>query len=298
MSETKSALNEPNDRLIPVQQNLSSPRLATESVKAYGCDSGGAGGIISEVQSEAVVQQYVYATHQQYAQYFGSMQQQQPIEGHTVQQVEGRDINYSAVVAARQPHQNLPQSQQPIGAPYPSVNVQDDEANVAVTGKGGAHRGGLGGGGRGGKQAGVPGTSFNGSRVVNAAPQGPPGLFGPDDWACTSCGNVNWARRPKCNLCGAPKPGTVDQTRQGVGGGFKELDEKEIEEAKQRRKRFEEEDDDIYDDFGRVKKRHRTQQQQNSIRNGGGSNNNNYNKDKKGGKQKGALERLQGEWLV
>eukprot|EP00878_Enallax_costatus_P038278 GHUV01043467.1.p1 GENE.GHUV01043467.1~~GHUV01043467.1.p1 ORF type:complete len:122 (-),score=33.22 GHUV01043467.1:606-971(-) len=73
---------------------------------------------------------------------------------------------------------------------------------------------------------------------VVAAPQGPPGLFAPNDWACTSCGNTNWERRKTCNLCGAPKPGTVDTKREGQGGGFKELDEAELEESRRRRQQY------------------------------------------------------------
>ena len=31
------------------------------------------------------------------------------------------------------------------------------------------------------------------------------GLFSADDWSCSKCGNVNWARRNQCNMCNAPK---------------------------------------------------------------------------------------------
>lgn len=45
--------------------------------------------------------------------------------------------------------------------------------------------------------------------------------------------------------------------REGQAGGFKELDEQEIEEAKKRRKQQDDEDDELYDEFGRVKKKYR-----------------------------------------
>ncbi|TYH77082.1 hypothetical protein ES332_D04G129100v1, partial [Gossypium tomentosum] len=33
------------------------------------------------------------------------------------------------------------------------------------------------------------------------------GLFGPNDWPCPMCGNINWAKRMKCNICNTNKPG-------------------------------------------------------------------------------------------
>lgn len=86
---------------------------------------------------------------------------------------------------------------------------------------------------------------------------------------------MNWGKRDKCNMCNMPKPGmagshnssqklnlvskaalkvsfikltnspallvgAVDVRREGTAGGFKELDETEVEEARKRRKEFEE----------------------------------------------------------
>lgn len=31
------------------------------------------------------------------------------------------------------------------------------------------------------------------------------GLFSAEDWQCSKCANVNWARRNTCNMCNAPK---------------------------------------------------------------------------------------------
>jgi hypothetical protein len=38
------------------------------------------------------------------------------------------------------------------------------------------------------------------------------------------------------------QPGTVDTNREGVGGGFRELDEEEAAEARRRREQFENDD--------------------------------------------------------
>lgn len=56
------------------------------------------------------------------------------------------------------------------------------------------------------------------------------GLFGPNDWPCPMCGNINWAKRLKCNICNTNKPGHNEGgVRGGRAGGYKELDEEEIE---------------------------------------------------------------------
>uniref|UniRef100_A0A0N5AW31 Zinc finger Ran-binding domain-containing protein 2 n=1 Tax=Syphacia muris TaxID=451379 RepID=A0A0N5AW31_9BILA len=71
------------------------------------------------------------------------------------------------------------------------------------------------------------------------------GLFAAEDWACTKCGNVNWARRTTCNICNAPKLGDLE-VRTGYGGGY--MDRQNVEY-------IEREDDDEFDEFGRKKKR-------------------------------------------
>ncbi|CAF2133582.1 unnamed protein product, partial [Brassica napus] len=53
------------------------------------------------------------------------------------------------------------------------------------------------------------------------------------------CGNVNWAKRLKCNVCNTNKHGQ-NECGGGRGGGYKELDEQELEETKRRRSEAEE----------------------------------------------------------
>lgn len=117
--------------------------------------------------------------------------------------------------------------------------------------------GGGGGGGRGrGRGTNDPGRG----RGVG----GPPGLFGPNDWSCPMCGNINWAKRTKCNVCNTNKPGHNEGgVRGGRAGGYKELDEEEIEETRRRRREAEEDDGEMYDEFGNLKKKFRAKTQQN-----------------------------------
>ncbi|KAK9106366.1 hypothetical protein Syun_022377 [Stephania yunnanensis] len=92
---------------------------------------------------------------------------------------------------------------------------------------------------------------------------GPTGLFGPNDWPCPMCANINWAKRTKCNICNTNKPGHNEGgVRGGRAGGYKELDEEEIEETRRRRKEAEEDDGELYDEFGNLKKKFRAKTQQ------------------------------------
>jgi hypothetical protein len=55
------------------------------------------------------------------------------------------------------------------------------------------------------------------------------------------CGNINWAKRTKCNICNTARPGLNEGgAREGRAGGYKEFDEAEIEETKRRRRELEE----------------------------------------------------------
>eukprot|EP00268_Persea_americana_P007410 TRINITY_DN1274_c0_g1_i7.p2 TRINITY_DN1274_c0_g1~~TRINITY_DN1274_c0_g1_i7.p2 ORF type:complete len:178 (+),score=55.46 TRINITY_DN1274_c0_g1_i7:972-1505(+) len=77
------------------------------------------------------------------------------------------------------------------------------------------------------------------------------------------CANINWAKRTKCNICNTNKPGHNEGgVRGGRAGGYKELDEEEIEETKRRRREAEEDDGELYDEFGNLKKKFRAKAQQ------------------------------------
>lgn len=120
----------------------------------------------------------------------------------------------------------------------------------------GASGGGMGAAGRG------RGRGSNES-PNHARQAGTSGLFGPNDWPCPMCGNINWAKRTKCNICNTNKPGHSEGgVRGGRGGGYKELDEEEIEETKRRRREAEEDDGELYDEFGNLKKKFRAKMQQ------------------------------------
>ncbi|KAL3502245.1 hypothetical protein ACH5RR_036694 [Cinchona calisaya] len=124
---------------------------------------------------------------------------------------------------------------------------------------GSARPAGVSGGvaGTGGRGTGQGGQELGSSKVAVG------GLFGPNDWPCPMCGNINWAKRTKCNICNTNKPGHNEGgVRGGRGGGYKELDEEEIEETKRRRKEAEEDDGEMYDEFGNLKKKFRAKMQQ------------------------------------
>ncbi|KAI3472101.1 hypothetical protein Pfo_029389 [Paulownia fortunei] len=122
----------------------------------------------------------------------------------------------------------------------------------------GASGSGASGGGRG---RGHGGHDLGGNTPAVGATGG--GLFGPNDWPCPMCGNINWAKRTKCNICNTNKPGISEGgVRGGRGGGYKELDEEEIEETKRRRREAEEDDGEMYDEFGNLKKKFRAKTQQ------------------------------------
>lgn len=85
-----------------------------------------------------------------------------------------------------------------------------------------------------------------GTEIGKAAAEKSRGLFSAEDWQCSKCANVNWARRQTCNMCNAPKFCDVEE-RTGYGGGY---NDRGVVEYKERC-----DSDDEYDEFGRRKKR-------------------------------------------
>lgn len=85
-----------------------------------------------------------------------------------------------------------------------------------------------------------------GIKIGSNAAEKSKGLFSADDWQCSKCGNVNWARRSTCNVCNGPQF-TVEEERTGLGGGFNERGTVEYKERQ--------ESDDEFDDRGRKKKK-------------------------------------------
>lgn len=53
-----------------------------------------------------------------------------------------------------------------------------------------------------------------GTEIGKSAAEKSRGLFNADDWQCSKCANVNWARRQTCNVCNAPKYGEVRKTKE------------------------------------------------------------------------------------
>jgi len=92
------------------------------------------------------------------------------------------------------------------------------------------------------------GKKKQGIEIGKNAAEKSKGLFSAEDWQCSKCGNVNWARRSTCNVCNEPKIGDIEE-RTGLGGGF---NEREGVTYKQH-----DSDEEEYDDFGRKKKKFR-----------------------------------------
>ncbi|CDW59441.1 hypothetical protein TTRE_0000777501 [Trichuris trichiura] len=84
-----------------------------------------------------------------------------------------------------------------------------------------------------------------GHEIGKEAAEKSKGLFAAEDWSCSKCGNINWARRLQCNICNAAKCGEVE-ARTGYGGGY--MDRQQVERRRNA-------SDDEYDHFGRRKKK-------------------------------------------
>ncbi|XP_026323878.1 uncharacterized protein LOC113233108 isoform X2 [Hyposmocoma kahamanoa] len=92
-----------------------------------------------------------------------------------------------------------------------------------------------------------------GTEIGKSAAEKSRGLFNADDWQCSKCANVNWARRQTCNVCNAPKYGEVE-ARTGYGGGYNERGVVEY-------RRREPSSEDEYDEFGRKKRKRKSDSQ-------------------------------------
>uniref|UniRef100_A0A1A9WI40 RanBP2-type domain-containing protein n=1 Tax=Glossina brevipalpis TaxID=37001 RepID=A0A1A9WI40_9MUSC len=95
-----------------------------------------------------------------------------------------------------------------------------------------------------------------GTEIGKAAAEKSRGLFSAEDWQCSKCANVNWARRQTCNMCNAPRFCDVEE-RTGYGGGY---NDRGVVEYKER-----EESDSEYDEFGRLKKRKKMSEQSSEV---------------------------------
>ncbi|KRZ89999.1 Zinc finger Ran-binding domain-containing protein 2, partial [Trichinella sp. T8] len=86
------------------------------------------------------------------------------------------------------------------------------------------------------------------------------GLFEAEDWCCSKCGNINWARRATCNICNAKKFAEVE-ARTGYGGGY--MDRQQVEYIP--RNESEEEYDEVLNHIWLLKgKRKRTNEKHDS----------------------------------
>ncbi|BAM40685.1 Ran binding protein [Theileria orientalis strain Shintoku] len=79
-------------------------------------------------------------------------------------------------------------------------------------------------------------------------PSKAPGTQKQGDWTCNKCGNLNWARRTHCNICNTVKSTQEPEDRLGRGGGYFDLDDP-------RDRKEHHSDDEEYDEFGRKKKK-------------------------------------------
>lgn len=54
-----------------------------------------------------------------------------------------------------------------------------------------------------------------GTEIGKVAAEKSRGLFSAEDWQCSKCANVNWARRQTCNMCNGKKFTDVEEERTG-----------------------------------------------------------------------------------